>query len=208
VPGTFGKLFAERGDFMGIINLKKVIIILLMIGTLTVVAGCARWPDGPGPGPGGTEYQLEITIEVSGIIDSYNGIYYIVMDADGNAATGPEYDVSFWDGDFYYIKLEDGFFDFAQVQDDFESIFDGGNVSGNKIQATIALSDLDDPNSIDINVVTTDSENNTYDHLDSYFSISNAFGTTVTREDTADDSGDGGTDFDIAKVTAVITTLY
>jgi len=194
---------------MGIINVKKVIIILLMIGTLTIAAGCARWPEGPGPGPGETEYQLEITIEVSGIIDSYNGIYYIVMDADGNAATGPEYDVSFWDDDFYYIKLEDGFFDFAQVKDDFESNFNGGSVSGNKIQATIALSDLDDPNSIDINVVTTDSENNTYDHLDSYFNIiSTVLGSTVTREDSADDSGDGGTDFDITKVTAVITTLY
>ena len=194
---------------MGIINVKKAIIIFLIIGTLTVVAGCARWPEGPGPEPGETEYQLEITIEVSGIIDSSNGIYYIVMDADGNSATGPEYDISFWDDDFYYIKLEDGFFDFAQVKDDFESIFDGGSFSGNKIQVTIALSDLNDPNSIDINVVTTDSENNTYDHLDSYFNIiSTVLGSTVTREDSADDSGDGGTDFDITKVTAVITTLY
>jgi hypothetical protein len=194
---------------MKIMNTKRAIIIFLMIGTLTVVAGCARWPEGPGPEPGETEYQLEITVEVSGIIDSGNGIYYIVMDADGNSATGPEYDISFWYEEFYYIKLEDGFFDFAQVKDDFESTFDGGSFSGNKIQVTIALSDLGDPNSIDINVVTTDSENNTYDHLDSYFNIiSTVLGVTVTREDSAGDSEDGGSDFDIVNATAVITTLY
>ncbi|OFW47373.1 MAG: hypothetical protein A2163_06570 [Actinobacteria bacterium RBG_13_35_12] len=191
---------------MEIMNVKKAIIIFLIIGTLTVVAGCARWPDGPGPEPG-TEYQLEITVEVSGIIDSSNGIYYIVMDADGNSATGPEYDISFWDNDFYYIKLEDGFFDFAQVKDSFESIFDGGSFSGNKIQTTIALSDLEKPNSIDINVITSDSDNNTYDHLDGYFTINTAMlGATV--EGVISGGGTGGTDFDITKVTALITTLY
>jgi len=194
---------------MRIINVKRAIIVLLMIGIIAGVSGCARWPDGPGPEPGETEYQLEITVEVSGIIDSSDGMYYIVMDADGNSATGPEYDISFWDDDFYYIKLEDGFFDFAQVQDDFESIFDGGSFSGNKIQTTLALSDLEDPNSIDINVITTDSDNNTYDHLDGYFTINTTvLGSTVTREDYLDDSGDGGPDFDIVKVTALITTIY
>ncbi|MBC8499675.1 MAG: hypothetical protein H8D39_04005, partial [Candidatus Atribacteria bacterium] len=135
---------------MGTINLKRAIIILLMIGIMVIISGCARWPEGPEPEPGETEYQLEITVEVSGIIDSSYGMYYIVMDADGNLATG--YDVSFWDNWFYYVKLKDGFFDFAQVQDDFESIFDGGSFSGDKIQVTIALSDLEDPNSIDIKI--------------------------------------------------------
>ena len=191
---------------MGITNMKRAIIIFLVIGTLAVVAGCARWPDGPGPEPG-TEYQLEITVEVDGIINSSNGMYYIVMDADGNSATGPGYDISFWDDRFYYIKLEDGFFDFAQVKDDFESIFDGGSFSGNKIQVTIALSDLEDPNSIDINVITTDSDNNTYDYLDGYFTIN----TTVlgsTGEGVISGGGTGGADFDIVKATAVVTTLY
>ena len=208
MPGTFGKLLAWRGDFMRIMNVKRAIIIFLVIGTLAVVAGCARWPEGPEPEPGETEYQLEITVEVAGIIDSSDGMYYIVMDADGNSATGPGYDILFWDDRFYYIKLEDGFFDFAQVQDDFESIFDGGNFSGDNIQVTIALSDIGDPNSIDINVVTTDSENNTYDYLDSYFTINTVLGSTVTREDSADDLENGEADFDITKVTAEITTLY
>src|SRR5665648_147748 len=167
---------------MRIIKLKKIIIFLLIIGAMVIITGCARWPDGPGPGPGGTEYQLEITVEVSGVInDSSNG--------------------------FYYIKLEDGFFDFAQVQDDFESIFDGGSFSGNTIQVTIALSDLGKPNSVDINVITTDSDNNTYDHLDGYFTI-NTSRLGATGEGVISGSGSGGADFDITKVTAVITTLY
>ena len=191
---------------MGTINLKRAIIILLMIGIMVIISGCARWPDGPGPEPGETDYQLEITVEVSGIINSSDGMYYIVMDADGNSATGPGYDFLFWEDRFYYIKLEDGFFDFAQVQDDFESIFDGGSFSGNKIQVTIALSDLEDPNSIDINIVTTDSDNNPYDHLDSYFTISNVLNST--GEGVISGSGTGGADFDITKVTALITTIY
>ena len=181
-----------------------------MIGIIAVVPGCVRWPDGSEGEPEETDYQLRITIEVDGEINSDNeGFYYIVMDADGNSATGPEYDISFWDDEYYYIKCDDGFFDFAQVKDDSESTFYGGSISGNEIQVIVALTDLEDPNSIDINVVTTDTDNNPYDHLDSYFNIiSNFLGVTVTRDDSADDSGDGGTDFDIVKVTAVITTLY
>ena len=194
---------------MAIMKVKRAMILFLIIGTLTVVAGCARWTNGPGPGPGETEYQLEITVEVSGAINADDGIYYIVMDADGNPVTGPGYDISFWDDRFYYIKLEDGFFYFAQKEEGSPELYLADSlISGNKIQVTIALSDLEDPNSIDINVVTTGSENNTYDHLDSYFTISTVLGSTVTREDSAGDSGEGGADFDIVKVTAVVTTLY
>ena len=198
---------------MRIINVKRAIIILLAIGLMAVVSGCARWPNGPGPGPGETEYQLEITVEVAGTINSYDGIYYIVLDADGNSATGPGYDISFWDDKFYYIKLEDGFFYFAQKEEGSSEIsLTSSSIGENKFQVTIALSDLGVPSdidfSIDINVITTDSENNTYDHLDSYFTISTVLGSTVTREDSAGDSGDGGADFDIVEAKAVITTLY
>jgi hypothetical protein len=193
---------------MRIINIKKIIIFLFVIGVMAIVTGCARWPDGPGPGPGETDYQLEITVEVEGIIDSSDGMYYIVLDADGNSATGPDYDISFWDDRFYYIKLEDGFFYFAQKEEGSPELYLAASlISGNRIQVTIALSDLEDPNSIDINVVTTDSDNNTYDHLDGYFSIN----TTVlglTEEGVISGGGTGGANFDITKVTAVITTLY
>jgi len=194
---------------MRIINVKRAIILLLMIGIIAGVSGCARWPNEPGPGPGETEYQLEITVEVAGTINSYDGLYYIVLDADGNSATGPGYDISFWDDRFYYIKLEDGFFYFAQKEEGSSEIsLTSSSIGENKFQVTVALSDLEDPNSIDINIITTDSENNTYDHLDSYFTISTVLDFTETREDSAGDSGDGGADFDIVEAKAVITTLY
>jgi hypothetical protein len=194
---------------MGIINVKRVIIILLMIGIVVIISGCARWPGGPEPEPG-TEYQLEITVEVAGGINSYSGLYYIVLDADEESIDGPGDDLFFWNDDFYYIKLENGFFYFAQVEEGSPELdLADSLISGNKIQTTIALSDLEDPNSIDINVITTDSDNNTYDHLDGYFTINTTvLGSMVTREDSAGDSGDGGADFDIVKVTAVVTTLY
>lgn len=197
---------------MRIINVKRAIIFLLAIGLMVVVTGCARWPGEPGPepGPGETEYQLEITVEVAGIIDSSEGMYYIVMDADGNSATGPEYDISLWDDRFYYIKLEDGFFYFTQVEEGSPELYLADSlISGNKIQVTIALSNLEDPNSIDINVITTDTESSTiYGHLDNYFTINTVLGSTEEGVVSEGGSEEGGPDFDIVKVTAEIITLY
>ena len=191
---------------MRIMNVKRAIILFLMIGVLAVVDGCARWPDGPGPGPGEPEYQLEITVEVAGVINSSEGIYYIVLDADEESIDGPGDDVEDWEDDFYYVKLDGMGFHFARVEEGSASMsLTDSSYSEDKLQVTIALSDLEDPNSIDINVITTDLDNNTYDHLDSYFTISNVFGSTETRSDSEGDSGDG-VDFDIIKVTAKITT--
>jgi len=193
---------------MRIINVKRAIIFLLAIGVMAVVTGCARWPYEPGPEPE-TDYQLEITVEVAGTINSYDGIYYIVLDADGNSATGPGYDISFWDDRFYYIKLEDGFFDFAQNEEGSPDLYLADSlISDNMIQVTIALSDLENPSSIDINVVTTDSENKIYDHLDSYFTINTQLGLTGEGVVSEGGSEEGGPDFDIKKVNAVITTIY
>jgi len=193
---------------MRIINVKKRIILLLMIAIMVIISGCARWPEGPEPEPE-TEYQLEITVEVAGEINSYSGIYYIVLDADEESIDGPGDDLFFWDEDFYYIKLENDFFYFAQVEEGSSELdLTDYLYSEDELTVTIALSDLGSPSSIDINVITTDSDNNTYDHLDSYFTINTTvLGSTVTREDSEGDSEDGA-DFDIVKVTAVITTLY
>ena len=176
---------------------------------MVVVSGCARWPDGPGPGPGEPEYQLEITVEVAGVINSDDGIYYIVLDADEESIDGPGDDVEDWEDDFYYVKLDGMGFHFARVEEGSASMsLTDSSYSEDKLQVTIALSDLGSPSSIDINVVTTDLDNNTYDHLDSYFTISNVFGSTETRSDSSGDSGEGGADFDIVKVAAVVTSLY
>jgi hypothetical protein len=190
---------------MGIMKVKRAIIFLLAVGLMVVVTGCARWPDGPEPGPGEPEYQLEITVEVAEEINTDEGMYYIVLDADEESIDGPEDDVEDWEEDFYYVKLDKWDFYFAQVKDGFESTFDGGSISGNKLYVTIALSDLGSPSSVDINVITTDLDNNTYDHLDSYFTISTGFGSSKDISDSEDDLEDGA-DFDIVKVIAVITT--
>jgi hypothetical protein len=184
---------------------KAIFSWLIIFSIILLVSGCARWPDGPGPEPGETDYQLEITVEVKGEINTDEGIYYIVLDADSESIDGPGEDIIFWDDEYYYIKLENGFFYFAQVKDDAESTFYGGSiVSTNKFQVIIAISDLENPSSIDINVLTTDSDNNTYDSLDSYFSISTGFGSSNDISDSEGDSGDAGVDFDIVKVTAEI----
>jgi hypothetical protein len=185
---------------------KAIFCWLIIFSIILFVSGCARWPDGSGPGPVGTNYQLKITVEVKGEINTYEGIYYIVLDADGDSIDGPGEDLTLWDGEYYYLKLENGFFYFAQVKDGFESIFYGGSiVSTNKFQVTIALSDLGNPNSVDINVLTTDSDNYTYDSLDNYFTIGTDLGSSEDMPDSEGDSGDGGVNFDIVMVTAQIT---
>jgi hypothetical protein len=191
---------------MGIMKVKRAIIIFLMIGIMVVVSGCVRWPDGPGPGPGEPEYQLEITVEVAGEINFDDGRYYIVLDVDEESIDGPGDDVEDWEDDFYYVKLDGMGFHFARVEEGSASMsLIDSSYSEDKLQVTIALSDLGSPSSIDINVITTDLDNNTYDHLDSYFTISNVFGSTETRSDSEGDSRDG-VDFDIIKVTAKIIT--
>jgi len=187
--------------------MKRAMILLLTIGII-VVGGCVRYPDGHN-GNGEAIYQLEITVEVAGEINSDDGIYYIVLDADGNPADGPEDDILFWEDNYYYIKLEDGFFDFTQVEEGSPEL-DLTNYlySENELQVTIALSDLGSPSSIDINVTTTDSDNNTYDHLDSYFTINTDLGSTGEGVVSEGGSEEGGPDFDIVKVTAEIIILY
>lgn len=188
--------------------MKRIAWFLLMILGLTIaVGGCARWPDEPGPEPGEPEYQLKITVEVKGQINTDEGIYYIVLDTDEESADGPEDDILFWEDNYYYIKLDSMGFYFAQVEEGSTELELADSLySGNKIQVILALSDLEDPNSIDINVITADLDNNTYDHLNSYFTISTIFGSTETRSDSEGDSGDGGVDYDIVNVTAEITT--
>ena len=194
---------------MRIISVKRAMIILLVIGIMVVVSGCVRYPGEPGPEPGETEYQLEITVEVKGEINTDEGIYYIVLDADGKPETGPGGDILSWEDSYYYIKLEDGSFYFAQKEEGSPELYlTDSLISGNKIQVTIARSDLEDPNSIDINVVTTDSENNTYDHLDGYFTINTNLGSKPPIVDSPDDSGDGGADFDLLSVKAKIKTTF
>jgi len=196
---------------MRIINVERAIIIFLIIGTLTVAAGCARWPDGPGPEPGGTEYQLEITVEVKGVINTSDGIYYIGLDTDGQTGIGVGSDIDYWEGNYYYIKL-DSTGCYLYPKDESSSsislnssytIFDNEK----KLQVTIALSDLGDPEgSIGINVVTTDSDGSTtYDHLDDNFYINTELYSKEEGISSTDLLEEEEVDFDITEVKAVIT---
>jgi hypothetical protein len=67
-------------------TLRVVCILLTVCGAL-LLAGCARWPEGPIV-PVGPAHTLAVDLTVAGVIDP--GLYYFVaIDADGNTATGP-----------------------------------------------------------------------------------------------------------------------
>ena len=195
---------------MGIMNVKKAIIIFFLIGTLTVAAGCARWPDGPGPEPGETEYQLEITVEVKGEINTDEGIYYIGLDTDGQTGIGPGNDIGDWEGYYYYVKLDSmGCYLYPKEEGSAMLLSCSTSDIGSKLQVTIALSYLGDPeSSIDINVVTTDSDGyTTYDYLDDNFNIRTVLYSKGEGSSSTDlEEDEAG--FDIVKATAEITTLY
>jgi len=197
---------------MGIMSVKKIIIFLLVIGVMAVVTGCSRWPDGPN-GNGGTEnYQLEITVEVLGEINTDDGIYYIVLDADGELETWPGEDIEGWEEDFYYVRLNEWGFYFAQVEEGSSGISLTSSLIGEKsFQVTIDLNDLEVPGNsdfnININVITTDLYKHTYDSLDGGFSINTYLGSKPPRIDLEGDSGEDGPNFDIIRVRAEIKTL-
>ena len=205
MPGTFVSLSTWGGDFMRIINVKRAIIILLVIGIIAVVAGCVRYP-GEHNGNGETNYQLKITVEVKGEINIDDGIYYIGLDTDGQTGIGVGSDIDYWEGNYYYIKL-DSMSCYLYPTEDGSSISLSYSISDieSKLQITIALSDLGDPErSIGINVVTTDSDGSTtYDHLDDNFYINTVLyskgeGISSTNLE------EGEADFDIKEVFAEI----
>jgi hypothetical protein len=190
---------------MRITNLKRAIIIFLMIGIIAVVPGCVRWPDGSEGEPEETDYQLRITVKVAGQITPLDGKYYIILDTDGNSIDGPDYDMAYWEDDFYYVALDEWGFIFTKVEEGSTSMtLNSKSWSDDTLQVTIALSSLEDPDSIDINVVTTDSNDETYyDYLDDYFTI----GTTLYQTAEGDTEGgpeEGGANFNITEVTAEI----
>lgn len=193
---------------MRIMKVKRAIIFLLAIGLMVVVTGCARWPYGPEPEPE-TEYQLQITVQVLGEINVNDGIYYIVLDNNGNPADGPGGEVDDWEDEYYYVQLDDWGFDFTQVEEGSSSIALTDSLIGvDELQVTISLSDLGEiEDSIDFNVITTNLDNNTYDYLDNYLTIGTTFGSMAEDYDSPGDSENDEYDFDIIGVIAEIITL-
>lgn len=195
---------------MRIMNVKRAIIFLLVIGIMVVVAGCARWPDGPGPGPGEPVYQLKITVEVEEQINTDEGIYYIVFDYDDSNMSVLGDTIEDWLlEEHYYVRYDSWDFELNQKDEGPELDFIGGEIweNGKGFEVTIDISELSSEDYIYINVLTTDNLDDTiYDSLDDYFNISTVlysteegFSSNGLEEDEAD--------FDIIKVTAEITTL-
>ena len=192
-------------------NFKKIklgISLLIIIIVAFLGAGCARWVDEPEPGPG-TEYQLKITVQVLGELNVNDGIYYIVLDNNGNSADGPGEEVADWEDEYYYIQLDDWGFDFTRVEEGSSSIaLTDSLISDDEFQVTISLSDLGEiEDSIDFNVVTTDSDNNTYYYLDNYLTIGTTLGSTAEGYSSSSDLENDEDDFDIIGVIAEIITL-
>jgi len=210
VPGT--KVYI--GGFM--CNLKKIkleIYLLLIVLAVTLLStGCARWTGEPGPEPepGETEYQLQITVQVYGELNTDDGIYYIVLDNNGNSADGPGGEVDDWEDEYYYIQLDDYGFYFTRVEEGSSSIAltDSLISDDDEFQVTISLSDLGEiENSIDFNVVTTDTDNNTYYYLDNYLNIRTTLGSTAEDYSSSSDLEVDEDDFNIIGVIAEIITL-
>ena len=205
MPGT--KVYT--GGFMNNLkSTKQFIFLSILIIIAFMLAGCARWPDGQ-PDPGETDYQLKITVQVSGELNTDDGIYYIVLDADGNPSDGPGGEITFWDDEYYYIQLDDFGFEFTQVEagSPFMTLT-SSSIGDDEFQVNIDLDDLGNPeNSIDFNVLSTDKDNNPYDYLDSFLTIETTFGSTEEDYDFVGDSESEEDDFDIIEVSAEIVIL-
>ncbi len=192
---------------MRIMNLKRVIIILLMIGIIAGVVGCARWPYAPEPEPE-TDYQLEITVEVAGEINPDDGIYYIGINPDGDSEPGPDSDLDSWQGVFYYIKFDNLGCNLYSKDESASSIsLNDYSYTGNELKIKFFLSDLGVlETSIDVNVVTADSNDSVYDYLDDCINISTDLYTEregISLNDLEDDEAD----FNIIKVIVKITNI-
>ena len=199
-----------NGDHMS--KMKKLAqkIYLLIMVSMVLLSGCARWPEEPGPGPEDPEYQLRITVEVAGEINPDTGKYYIVLDTDNNPADGPGSDINFWEDEYYYVQLDDWGFDFVQGEEGSPSIvLTDSSIVDNQLQVIINLSDLNGPGSIDFNVITTDLENITYDYLSNYLTIRTTFGSMIEDYNSLGDieEDEDEDDFDIIYVKAEIITL-
>jgi len=195
---------------MGIMNAKRAIIILLAIGLMVVVTGCARWPE-PEPEPPGPEYQLEITVEVAGNINSGlddGGTYYIGLNPEGDTKPGPDSYLDSWQGEYYYIKLDDWGCNLYSKDENASPIpLNNYSYNGNELKIKFFLSDLGVlETSIDVNVVTADSNDSVYDYLDDCINISTTLYTTgegISSDDLEEDE----VDFDIIKVFIEITNI-
>jgi len=197
---------------MRIMNMKIVMILLLIIGIIAVVSGCVRYPPGPEPEPPETDYQLEITVEVAGNINSGledDGVYYIGINPEGDTEPGPDSSLDSWQGKYYYIKLDYWDCNLHSIVEGVSPIpLSNYSHDGNELKIKIFLSDLGElETSIDVNVVTADSNDNVYDYLDDCINISTTTLYTIEEGTSSNNLEGDEADFDITKTTIKITDI-
>jgi len=188
-------------------KLKKYSLCCLIIIIISfLLNGCARWPEEPNGGNGVGQKLLNIRVEINGegTINTDEGNYYIVFDTNKNAPFGPDDDIENWQEGYYYVKLENDIFYFGEILEVGTSEqFMSGTISDNYFQVTINLADLGNPQGIHMNVITTNTDNETYDALDPDFYINTDLIFPKTETDLLFDST-GSADFDITQVTTTI----
>jgi len=192
------------------IDWKRIILYLIILTLFAfIITGCARWPDDPNGGNGIGQKLLRVRVDINenGTINTEEGNYYVVFDANKNAPFGPSDNIEDWQTGYYYIRLDMFGFYFGEVLDSGTSeqsiAGSGGTSSDNYFQITIPLTYLGEPEGIHMNVVTTDLDNETYDALNPDFYIDTDSVFSKTETDFMQDST-GGADFDIIQVTTTI----
>jgi len=157
-----------------------------------------------GNGVGQKLLNIRVEINGEGTVNTDEGNYYIVFDTNKNAPFGPDDDIENWQEGYYYVKLENDIFYFGEILEVGTSEqFMSGTISDNYFQVTINLADLGNPQGIHMNVITTDTDNETYDALDPDFYINTDLIFPKTETDLLFDST-GSADFDITQVTTTI----
>lgn len=188
-------------------NWKKLSLCCLVIIIIAfLLNGCARWPEEPNGGNGIGQKLLNIRVEINneGIVNTDEGNYYIVFDANKDVPFGPDDDIENWQEGYYYVRLDNiGFFFGEILEVGTSEQFMSGTISDNYFQVTVNLADLGNPQGIHMNVITTDTDNKTFDALDPDFYINTDLIFPKTETDLLFDST-GSIDFDITQVTTTI----
>jgi hypothetical protein len=185
------------------------LLFLFLLFTLSLLQGCARWPNGNGNGNGngGGVKKLMIQVYFDGPLDPENGQYYIAMRPDPTVLFAPGNEVNSWQDGDYYILYDSFEFSLNKVVEGSESNEDLGIldpiIEDKNIRITLDLSDIGNPNKIYTNVVTTDSLNNTLDYLDDQLVIdTSTIPSTQSFNDAQGDTEDSS--YDIIEASATI----
>ena len=189
-------------------KLRKITICsLILILTSILITGCARYPEEPSSGGETGQKQLIIKVEINeeGTINVDDGYYYIVFDTEKTASFAPDSDLENWKERYYYVRLDDFGFRFGQVDSSWQYV-NIGSVYENYFKVTINLDDLENPEKIRMNIITTDRDNETIDYMDTAFdlSIDTSFVPSTNVVIDYQDDANGNPDYDLTQITTTL----